>query len=147
MEIDDTITNEYFKDKVFYERIDADRINALLKTKDFLKQNEWWEDNEFTGIYGKKVSSEEQHLRQILDNAIYNPEEKCYYVEVKYFSKSKYGRIFPIQARSIFMCRREIRHYCLENIGAIDIDLRACPPIVTGKLRPYLDLLKYLTST
>lgn len=129
-EIDDTITNEYFKDKVFYERIDANRINALLKTTDFLKENEWWEDNEFTGMYGKKICSEKQHLQQILDNAIYNKEENTYYIEVKYFSKSKFGRIFPIQARSIFMSRREVRHYCLENIGAIDIDIKNAHPTI-----------------
>ena len=129
-EIDETITNEYFKDKIFYERIDADRISALLKTKDFLLQNEWWEDNNFTGMYGKKVCSEGQHLQQLLDNAIYNKDEKCYYIEVNYFSKSKYGRIFPIQARSIFMSRREIRHYCLENIGAIDIDIKNAHPTI-----------------
>lgn len=129
-EIDETITNEYFKDKVFYERIDADRINALLKTTDFLKENEWWEDNSFTGMYGKKVCNEEQHLQQLLDNAIYNTDENSYYVEVKYFSKSKFGRIFPIQARSIFMSRREVRHYCLENIGAIDIDIKNAHPSI-----------------
>ena len=129
-EINETITNEYFKDKVFYERIDADRISALLKTTDFLKENEWWEDNSFTGIYGKKVCNEEQHLKQLLDNAIYNTDENSYYVEVKYFSKSTFGRIFPIQARSIFMSRREVRHYCLENIGAIDIDIKNAHPSI-----------------
>ncbi len=115
--------NEFFKEYFFVEKIDAQKLNAIISCDEaVLHVKKWWQDQGFTTEYGDTISNEKEHLQNILDSLKKNKKNGDFEMTVQYFSRGKYGRVYAKNAMSLGMLRREIRHYLCDGIY-YDIDM------------------------
>jgi phage/plasmid-associated DNA primase len=125
--------NEYFKEYFFLEKINAQKLYAIINCDDaVLHVKKWWEDHNFTTQYGDTISNEKDHLQNILDSLKKNKETGDFELSVQYFSRGEYGRVYAKNAMSLGMLRRPIRHYICDGVY-YDIDMiNAHPTIAVG---------------
>ncbi len=115
-------TNCYLKKIAYKERINPKRLFALLSSKKLLKDDDTWLQKHLKTIYGKK-KNEKLQLELLLNKLVF--EDGKYYLNTRYFSRSKYGRIYPNNLLSLSILRRDVRHF-LSNEMYYDIDMVSC---------------------
>ena len=117
-----TRKNDYFKQQFFLEKIDANKLSAVISCHDaMLHTTDWWEDQDIFTEQGGKICNEKTHLEMILKTAEEHKKGE-YYLRTGYGSKSHYGRVYPHKMASLGMMRRPIRHFLAEDIY-YDLDM------------------------
>ncbi len=114
--------NTYFTDGVYVEKVNAKKLNALLKSNGLLLENDWLDDNTEWSDFetSTKQLTEYKFLKKIQNKLCLI--DGNYYLKTTYFSRKDYARVYPSGAISLSTIRRPLRHFLCDEMY-YDIDM------------------------